>query len=79
MSRTAYVTTPLYYVNAQPHMGHAYTTVVADVQARYHRLAGDDTYLLTGTDEHGEKIFTAAAEAGQQTQAFVDGVASRFV
>lgn len=79
MSGTAYLTTPLYYVNAQPHMGHAYTTVVADVLARYHRLAGDDTYLLTGTDEHGEKIFTAAAEAGMEAQAFVDGVAQRFV
>jgi methionyl-tRNA synthetase len=78
MSRTEYLTTPLYYVNAQPHMGHAYTTIVADVQARYHRLAGVDTYLLTGTDEHGEKIFTAAAEAGEPPQAFVDRVAHRF-
>ena len=79
MSRSAYFTTPIYYVNAQPHMGHAYTTVVADVLARYRRLDGDDTYLLTGTDEHGEKIFTAAAEAGMEPQALVDGVAQRFV
>jgi methionyl-tRNA synthetase len=75
MSRIAYLTTPIYYVTAQPHLGHAYTTVVADVLARYHRLDGDDTYLLTGTDEHGEKVFTAAAEAGVEPQVFVDGVA----
>jgi methionyl-tRNA synthetase len=76
---TAYLTTPIYYVNAQPHMGHAYTTVVADVLARYHRLDGDDTFLLTGTDEHGEKIFASAQAAGIDTQRFVDGVAGRFV
>jgi len=79
MSRIAYLTTPIYYVTAQPHLGHAYTTVVADVLARYHRLDGDDTYLLTGTDEHGEKVFTAAAEAGVEPQVFVDGVAESYV
>ncbi|MDA0336042.1 MAG: methionine--tRNA ligase [bacterium] len=79
MSRIAYLTTPLYYVNGQPHMGHAYTTVVADVLARYHRLDGDDTYLLTGTDEHGEKIFTAAAAVGLEPQAYADGIAATFV
>lgn len=79
MSRTAYLTTPLYYVNGPPHMGHAYSTIVADVLARFHRLDGDDTYLLTGTDEHGEKIFTAASQAGLTTQAYVDGVAASFV
>lgn len=51
-----YVTTPIYYVNGEPHMGHAYATTVADTLARYHRLAGWDTYFLTGTDEHGEKV-----------------------
>ena len=79
MSRIAYLTTPLYYVNGPPHMGHAYSTVVADVLARFHRLDGDDTYLLTGTDEHGEKIFAAAAQEGLATQDYVDGIAASFV
>ncbi|HCH85576.1 MAG TPA: methionine--tRNA ligase, partial [Lentisphaeria bacterium] len=48
-----YVTTPIYYVNDKPHIGHAYTTVLADVLARYHRSLGDETFFLTGTDEHG--------------------------
>ena len=56
MSDTFYVTTPIYYVNAAPHIGHTYTTVIVDTVARYHRLAGDDTSFLTGTDEHGDKI-----------------------
>jgi methionyl-tRNA synthetase len=51
-----YVTTPIYYVNDKPHIGHAYTTVLADVLTRYHRLAGDPSYFLTGTDEHGQKV-----------------------
>ena len=59
-----YLTTPLYYVNAEPHLGHAYTTVLADVLARYHRLMGDETLFLTGTDEHGQKVEQAAREAG---------------
>lgn len=59
-----YITTPIYYVNDRPHIGHAYTTILADVLARYHRLMGDDTYLLTGTDEHGQKVAAAAKEAG---------------
>ena len=57
-----YLTTPIYYPNAEPHIGHAYTTIAADAIARYHRLAGDDTYLLTGTDEHGIKMVKTAAE-----------------
>ncbi len=60
-------------------MGHAYTTVVADFLVRFHRLAGDDTFFLTGTDEHGEKIYKAAQEAGVETQTYVDGVAGKFV
>ncbi len=64
MSRFFYVTTPIYYVNAEPHIGHTYTTVVVDTLARYHRLAGEPTFFLTGTDEHGEKVLQAAAERG---------------
>lgn len=73
-----YVTTPIYYVNADPHIGHAYTTVIADFLARWHRLAGYDSYFLTGTDEHGEKIAQAARKAGEEPQAFVDKVSERF-
>ena len=71
-----YLTTPIYYVNAQPHLGHAYTTVLADAMARFQRLAGRDVYLLTGTDEHGDKI--AQAAAGSSPQAFVDRVSGEF-
>ena len=53
---TFYITTPIYYTNAEPHAGHAYTTIAADVLARYHRLKGDDVLFLTGVDEHGENI-----------------------
>jgi methionyl-tRNA synthetase len=67
-----YLTTPIYYVNATPHLGHAYTTIVADAMARYRRLAGDDVWLLTGTDEHGDKNAQAAAKAGISPQAYVD-------
>jgi methionyl-tRNA synthetase len=58
--KTFYVTTPIYYVNDKPHIGHAYTTILADVLARYHRLLGDPTFFLTGTDEHGQKVQQAA-------------------
>jgi len=58
-----YITTPIYYVNASPHIGHAYTTIVADVMARFHRMAGYHAYFLTGTDEHGDKVAEAAREA----------------
>ena len=67
-----YVTTPIYYTTGDPHIGHAYTTVVADFLARFHRLDGRNTFLLTGTDEHGEKIFEAAHEAGVKTQEYDD-------
>ena len=59
-SKTFYVTTPIYYVNDSPHIGHAYTTVLADVLARYHRAQGDHSFFLTGTDEHGQKVQKAA-------------------
>ena len=78
MPKTVYLTTPLYYVNAAPHIGHSYTNVAADCLARYYRLKGDRVFFLTGTDEHGQKIAQAAAAAGQSPQIFVDQVAAKF-
>ena len=75
---TYYATTPIFYVNAAPHIGHAYTTILVDVVTRFHRLRGDDTYYLTGTDEHGEKVAKAAAAAGMSPQAYVDQVTGQF-
>lgn len=76
--RPVYITTPLYYVNAEPHLGHTYTTVVADALARWHRERGDATLLVTGTDEHGDKIAQAAAAAGVSPQAHADRVSAIF-
>lgn len=73
-----YVTTPIYYVNAQPHIGHAYTTTLADVLARYHRLAGDSTFFLTGTDEHGQKVALAADKGCMSPQKQADETVVRF-
>jgi methionyl-tRNA synthetase len=73
-----YLTTPIYYVNARPHIGHAYSTIAADVLARRHRLLGHDTYFLTGTDEHGQKIERSAAAAGIPPQQFADQVSKTF-
>ena len=73
-----YLTTPIYYVNARPHIGHAYTTIVADVLARRHRLLGDDTFFLTGTDEHGQKIERSAEKAGISPQQLADDVSIQF-
>src|SRR6202453_2881305 len=78
MKEKFYLTTPIYYVNARPHIGHAYTTIVADVLARRHRLLGDDTFFLTGTDEHGQKIERSAAAAGVPPQQFADQVSQSF-
>ncbi len=78
MSSRFYITTPIYYVNAEPHLGHAYTTVVADVQARFHRLLGDDTFFLTGTDEHGDKIVQAAEKNGETPRQYVDRISAMF-
>jgi len=78
MDKTYYITTPIYYVNASPHIGHAYTTIVADVLARYHRLSGDRTFFLTGTDEHGDKIAEAAQKAGVSPKAYADGISAQF-
>jgi methionyl-tRNA synthetase len=75
--RTFYVTTPIYYVNDVPHIGHAYTTIIADTLARFQRLAGKDVFFLTGTDEHGQKIEKAAAEKGLTPKALADAVVGR--
>ena len=73
-----YVTTPIYYVNSVPHLGHAYTTIVADSMARFHRAMGDSVYFLTGTDEHGDKIVQAAEKAGKTPQEYVDEISGYF-
>ena len=78
MSDHFYITTPIYYPNAEPHLGSYYTTAVADTLARYHRLKGDATYFLTGTDEHGTKMAKTAAEQGISPQELVDRVSSSF-
>lgn len=77
-AKEIYITTPIYYVNAQPHLGHAYTTVIADVLKKHSLQRGLRTKFLTGTDEHGEKISQKAREAGLEEQVFVDGVAEEF-
>jgi len=74
-----YVTTPIYYVNGEPHVGTATTTVLADATTRYRRLRGDNPYFLTGTDENARKVTDAAQKAGQDPQTFVDAVSQRFV
>lgn len=73
-----YITTPIYYVNDKPHLGHAYTSVACDVLARFMRLAGREVFFLTGTDEHGQKVEKSAAVAGIPPQAFVDEVSDHF-
>ena len=73
-----YVTTPIYYVNAEPHLGHAYSTIAADVLARHHRQRGEDVFFLTGTDEHGEPVALAAEREGVTPQELVDRNAPRF-
>jgi len=78
MKKAFYVTTPIYYVNASPHIGHAYTTIVADVMARFYRLLGYKTFFLTGTDEHGDKIAEAAAKAGETPKAYADRYSGQF-
>jgi methionyl-tRNA synthetase len=78
MSKTFYITTPIYYVNARPHIGTAYTTIACDTIARRHRMLGHDTWFLTGTDEHGQKIARAAQAAGKTPQQFTDEVSAEF-
>ena len=78
MDKKFFVTTPIYYVNDIPHIGHTCTTVVADIVARYHKLLGEDVFLLTGTDEHGAKVAEAAAEEGLSPKEFCDKVSQTF-
>ncbi len=73
-----YITTPIYYINAEPHLGHAYTTMVADAIARSRRLLQEDVFFLTGTDEHGQKVERAAKKAGLPTQTFADQIAGKY-
>jgi methionyl-tRNA synthetase len=78
MTHRFYVTTPIYYVNAEPHIGHAYTTIVADVMTRFHALLGEETFFLTGTDEHGDKILQAAQKASTSPENYADKVSAKF-
>ena len=78
MTRKFYITTPIYYVNARPHIGHAYTTIACDTIARRQRMLGSDTFFLTGTDEHGQKIERAAEAAGKTPQQYADEISSEF-
>ncbi|HEY3413429.1 MAG TPA: methionine--tRNA ligase [Armatimonadota bacterium] len=78
MAETFYITTPIYYVNGLPHIGNSYTSIAADVLARYHRLRGDDVLFLTGTDEHAPKVFEVAREAGRDPKEYVDDLAAEF-
>ena len=79
MSRKYYITTPIYYVNARPHIGHAYTTIACDTVARRQRLLGADTFFLTGTDEHGQKIERAAQASASEKFKPVDIGVPEFV
>ncbi len=78
MSRKFYITTPIYYVNARPHIGHAYTTIACDTIARRQRMLGAETFFLTGTDEHGQKIERAAQAAGKTPQQYADEISAEF-
>jgi methionyl-tRNA synthetase len=78
MNKSFYITTPIYYVNGAPHIGHAYTSIAADVMARWKRLGGYEVLFLTGTDEHGQKVEQAAAAAGVDPQTFTDRVSADF-
>ena len=78
MTKAFYLTSPIYYVNAKPHVGHAYTNILCDTLARYHRLLGEPVCFLTGTDEHGTKVEKAAVAAGKTPQAYVDELVPHF-
>ncbi|MBN1637252.1 MAG: methionine--tRNA ligase, partial [Deltaproteobacteria bacterium] len=78
MSDNFYITTPIYYVNAQPHLGHVYTTVIADVLARYHKIIGKKVFFLTGTDEHGDKIVETATKLGTTPEELANENSARF-
>ena len=72
-----YLTTPIYYVNSTPHIGHAYTTIAADIVVRHHRQRGDETYFLTGVDEHADKVARVAAEQGLEPRDYTDRIVER--
>jgi methionyl-tRNA synthetase len=76
--KNTYITTPIYYVNDVPHIGHAYTTIIADTMARYSRLLGHDVFFLTGTDEHGQKIELAAKKDKKSPKEHVDQISAKF-
>ena len=78
MSERVYLTTPLYYVNAEPHIGHSYTTILVDTVARFHRSMGRDVFFLTGTDEHGDKIAAAAEQKSSEPRAYADRISAIF-
>jgi len=78
MVKKFYVTTPIYYPTGIPHIGHAYTTIAADVLARWHSVKGDEVFLLTGTDDHGKKVLEVAKEKGKSPKKFTDELAPRF-
>src|SRR3990167_1374813 len=76
--KTFYITTPIYYANGSPHLGGAYTTIAADILARWHRLMGEEVFFLTGTDEHGQKIQETAEKEKIKPKEFVDKIAKEF-
>jgi methionyl-tRNA synthetase len=78
MTQPFYITTPIYYVNARPHLGHAYTTIIADVITRFHKMRGAETYFLTGTDEHGDKVVRAAKKENMSPRTYVDLISQLF-
>ena len=78
MTEPFYITTPIYYVNARPHLGHAYTTIIADVITRFHRMRGSESFFLTGTDEHGDKIVRAAKKENTSPRLYVDQISGLF-
>ena len=78
MTKSFYLTSPIYYVNAKPHIGHAYTNILCDTLARYHRMLGESVCFLTGTDEHGIKVQKAALEQGKDPKAYVDEIVPQF-
>ena len=78
MAQPFYITTPIYYVNARPHLGHAYTTIMADVTARFNRMCGKEAFFLTGTDEHGDKVVRSARKENMSPRTYVDNISSLF-
>ena len=78
MTEKFYITTPIYYVNARPHLGHAYTTIIADVITRYHSMKSENTFFLTGTDEHGDKVVEAARKENISPRTYVDRISGLF-